>query len=217
MELLTSDQTWIQIDAEDVRRWLLEAIWIHHYDVIRTQPDRMEILDLAIPAFLDAPPHFKKLLGGVDGREGRPVIETKLREITEALHSIPQHTDLWDWNDDDANRANLKTLLRACRLPQYGVASIFKMLHLKRPQLIPVIDDWARRAWTARYSEAWTLDELVETTFLMGKELGARQEGLNEMREVAVSMGWPYNSLSRLRLYDIVFWCYEFERRTLSG
>jgi hypothetical protein len=98
-------------------------------------------------------------------------------------------------------------------MPQYGVASIFKMLHLKRPQLIPIIDEWAREAWAKTYSQSWTVDQLVDITFAMTKELGRRLESLNEIQEVALQLGWPYNSLSKLRLYDIVFWVYENNRR----
>lgn len=175
--------------------------------------DRVEILDLAIPAFLGAHPNFKTLLSTLDGKDGRPDMHSKLNGITDALRLIPQHVDLWEWPDIEQNRAQLRGLLSECRMLSYGVARISKMLHLKRPQLIPVIDDWIRRAWSGCYSENWTFDDLVEITFAMAKELGARHKGLNEIREVAQEMGWPYNSLSRLRLYDVTFWDYENEAR----
>lgn len=189
IEIRTRQQTRARVSREDTRSWLSEAAWIYHYDLIQTSPERMEILDLAIPAFLDAAPNFKKLLSSLDGRENRVDIRTKLSRITEALRPIPQHIDLWDWPDNRENRTNLRALLSECRMTDYGVARMFKMLHLKRPQLIPVIDDWAREAWAETFSQTWTIDELVEITFAMGRELGVRLEGLNEIREVALELG----------------------------
>ncbi len=143
---------------------------------------------------------------------------SKLDSMTEALRLIPQHVDLWDWPlDEGNNRANLRDLISECRVPSNAVASIFKMLHLKRPQLIPVIDDWTRQAWNESYSRKWTFDELVEIMSRMSRELGARREGLEELQTVAQDLGWPFNSLSRLRLYDVAFYGHEIETREDSG
>jgi hypothetical protein len=49
----------------------------------------------------------------------------------------------------------------------------------------------------------------VKIAFAMGKELGARREGLDEIHMVAQELGPPFNSLSKLRLYDLAFYCYE--------
>jgi hypothetical protein len=213
IEVRTRQRTWVNISRDDARKWLSGATWVTHYDVIHTSLDRIEILDLAIPAFLDATPNFKKLLFSLDGRDGRPHLQSKLEEISEALRRIPLHIDLWEWPDNRENRESLYELLRACRMPHYGVARMFKMLHLKRPQLIPVIDEWVREAWTENFSPRWTIDDLVEVTFAMREALGSRLDGLNEIRDVAQELGWPYSSLSRLRTYDIIFWAYEYERK----
>lgn len=90
IEIRTRRRTWIEVSKEDVRDWLNEASWVYHYDVIETPSDRVEILDLAIPAFLGAHPNFKMLLFGLNGRDGRPDMLTKLGQITEALRPIPQ-------------------------------------------------------------------------------------------------------------------------------
>ena len=209
IEVRTRRHSWMEVSEEDVRAWLGEASWIYHYDLIQTPSDRVEILDLAIPAFLGAPPNFKQLLFALDGKDGRPEMHAKLRQITEALEPIPQDIDLWDWPDNRENRSNLARLLSACRTRGYGVARITKMLHRKRPQLIPIVDDWAREAWSENVSQSWTIDDVVEITFTISRELGVRVEVLEEIQKVALELGPPYSGLSRLRLYDIVFWANE--------
>jgi hypothetical protein len=66
----------------------------------------------------------------------------------------------------------------------------------------------AREARAETFSQNWTIDESVGITFTMGRELRDRLENLNEIREVALELGLPYTSLSKLRLYDIIFWVY---------
>lgn len=61
--------------------------------------NRVEILDLSIPAYLEAVPKFRELLGAMDGLDGRPTIESALEDISVALRQLPASTDLWDWPD----------------------------------------------------------------------------------------------------------------------
>lgn len=213
IEIRASDGKWKVVAHDQAAKWLRQAPWVFLYDQIETPADRVQVLDLAIPAFLRAAPNFKRLLQSLRA-PGEPDPKEIFANMTDRLRAVPSDVDLWEWRTDgDRNRATLESLFEACRFKGFALASITKMLHLKRPRLIPIIDDWVRQAWIRPYRRKWTMPEAADLTFRMGDELSLRLEGLNELRGVARSLGWPYDALSTLRLYDIVFWSYEAERR----
>lgn len=207
-EILVRDRGWTAVSEDDIRELLLSSPFVAHYDILETPRNRLAAADLAMPSFLAAVPMFKKLLDGLSGRNGQPNLEEAASDVTQALRQIPDHLELWDWEDTPENRGDLSRLFDLCRsyFAEFGPPKITKLLHLKRPLLIPIIDDQVRRAWNPRARTEWSVAELVDIAFEMGKELGSRRPGLSVLKAVADSLGWPYNSLSRLRLYDIVSW-----------
>ncbi|MGH9169712.1 MAG: DUF6308 family protein [Acidimicrobiales bacterium] len=199
--------TWSTVSVKDVKNDLTNSLdLVNRYDLIETPIRRMQILDLAIPAFLEAPPNFKGMLEELNGMGENPTLAVALAKITTALRALPSATDIWDWPDSPANRAALRLAFSRCRYHSYAHALITKMLHLKRRRLIIPIDSRLRKAWVIPYKKAWTLNEMVDVTFQVGGELGQRPETLRLLRATADRMGWPYNTLSTLRLYDIVSW-----------
>lgn len=201
-----SGGTWANLPLKTVKADLKESLdFINHYDVIDTPISRMQVLDLAAPAFLEAIPKFGKLLEAMDGKGNHPTIERALDDVSSALRDLPANTDIWDWPDNPANRAALRHTFWCCRYFSYGPALITKLLHLKRRRLIIPIDSRLRKAWPTPPHQA-EMDELVDITFDIGRELRRRKASLARLRKVADEMGWPYNSLSTLRLYDIISW-----------
>lgn len=205
IEVRLSGGAWAIVPVEDVKRHLQDSLeFINHYDLIETPNNRMQVLDLAVPAFLEALPKFGQLLEELDGNGSHPTIQDAVDDISSALRALPGATDIWDWPDIPANRAALRHAFSCCRYYSYGPALITKLLHLKRRRLIIPVDSRLRKAWpTTRRAE---LDELVDITFDVGRELRTRRAGLDQLRRTADAMGWPYNSLSTLRLYDIISW-----------
>ena len=182
------------------RSYLVEKSgFVFGYDQIKTPPHKVDLLDLAIPAFLDAVPRFGKLREGVGERHWAE----RLADATRALRSLPANIDLWDWRDTVAHRTSLTTVFRACRFDWYASASVTKMLHRKRPRLIPILDSQVLDVW----SPGWTFDDLVDVAFALGAELGERESSRAALRKVADELGPPYSDLSTLRLYDIAsYW-----------
>ena len=119
---------------------------------------------------------------------------------------LPAFTDLWDWPDTPGNRQLLLSVFNSCRYPSYGMASITKRLHLKGPRLVCPIDSRLWDAWIIPNPQNWLTSDLVDVTFEIGWELRARRTSLRRLKTTADSMGWPFDALSILRLYDIVSW-----------
>lgn len=75
--------------------------------------------------------------------------------IEVALSAVPTDLDLAD-ADLDADlrlRADLAELFRVCKLTGIGVAKASKLLCLKRPRLIPMIDQYVRKALYNRVAD----------------------------------------------------------------
>src|SRR5437016_4526686 len=139
---------WVTLTDAQVRSYLEEkSAFVFGYDQIKTAPNRVDLLDLATPAFLDAVPDFKKMRDGVGERHWAE----RLAAATQALHGLPADVDLWDWPDTAAHRAALTATFSACRFDAYASARVTKMLHRKRPRLIPILDDQVLRVWRPRW------------------------------------------------------------------
>ncbi|MEI8083115.1 MAG: DUF6308 family protein, partial [Actinomycetes bacterium] len=132
-------------------------------------------------------------------------LEAVLDRASACLRAIPVHTDLWDW---DVDQAGLKALFQATTgganesLPGFGPAKCTKLLHRKRPQAVPIIDSWIREQWSASPGSAWTSDDMVAITMEMRGRLGERTAELGLVRDAVISR-WGVD-VSLLRSYDIL-------------
>jgi hypothetical protein len=52
---------WVSVPPDTFRAHLRESGFVFGYDQIKTSANRVDLLDLATPAFLDAIPNFSKL------------------------------------------------------------------------------------------------------------------------------------------------------------
>lgn len=191
---------WVSVPNRTVSRYLRGSEFVFGYDQIRTPKHSVRLLDLAAPAFLDDVPNFRRLRA-----IGERQIVNQLAQASAILKRIPANVDLWDWPGDQRNRALLADLFRACRFDGYSAASFTKMLHLKRPGLIPVLDSRVVRVWHGE--KRWTFEELADVAFAFGDELRRRPATRASLRAVAGALGPPWSQLTTLRLYDIVtYW-----------
>lgn len=192
---------------------------MHLYDSVVTSPDVFTVLDLAIPAFLGAVPSFKNMLAKMDGSTAAHRLPRKrLQEAETALVAIPSNLDLWDWEGTAENKASLANAIHACEFPQFRVARATKLLHLKRPRLIPVFDSWTAEAWLPQGdSQRWTTEEAVDAIFRMGTELKLRLSMMADIESLAATLPPPFPSLTPLRLYDILFWMWMNSHREESS
>ncbi|MGH9201244.1 MAG: DUF6308 family protein [Vicinamibacterales bacterium] len=181
----------------------MAASWfVHDYDQISTPPNQFEILDLAIPAFLDAVPKFQAMRRAFHA--GRPSSLTKtLGELARTIRRVPIDRDLWDVQEPEVRDILAPLFEAATKIVGFGPAVASKLLHRKRPRMIPVIDSYAENAWGTeqRLSKA---DRMLAVTTAMRNELGERRRSRAETRSVAEALGDPYAKLSDLRLYDLL-------------
>jgi hypothetical protein len=200
------DGSWTTVPKDDCIHWIKQSSFCKVYDQIDTNPDRIDVLDLCIPAFLDAVPRFDQLRKTLEDSDAFP---GRLEEMSEALGAIPLKIELWEWDDIEAH-SHLTRLYRACNMPSYKSASLTKMLHRKRPALLPIIDDYVLTSWRDGKVGRWRSEDLADITLRMKEELGAkeRQEALDHLMEKARSLGPPWSGLTRLRLFDIVSYWY---------
>lgn len=204
MPVKKPDGSWTAVSGDQCLNWLKESQFCNLYDRIATDPDRIEILDLALPAFLDAVPNFRQLRAELEP-EGQH--KELLANMSACLQEIPKDIELWDWHDSNAHE-RLTNLYRTCNMTSYKAARFTKMLHLKRPALIPILDAYVLRAWRERRG-GWTSEELAEITLRIRDELSEpdRMKALEALKEGAEGLGEPWAGLSKLRLFDIVsYW-----------
>ncbi|MEL7667273.1 MAG: DUF6308 family protein [Actinomycetota bacterium] len=204
------------VDQETVEKYLSRewSPFIEWYDTIQGPTHTIEVLDLAIPGFLAAPPDFKRMLDPKAWSEPMP---EALRHASQALGRLPVDVDLWDWvpaADEparDERRRFLVKLFQATTggdnhaIPPYGAAACTKLLHRKRPRLVPIIDSGIYRAWAGKDSVNWRTEEMANIALLMADELREpeRQTELDAVETLARGL-WPGVLLSKLRLYDII-------------
>jgi hypothetical protein len=207
IEILNSRGDWVFVDPPKVKEWLRSSRFLYRYDLIKSDPNSIGILDFAIPAFLEAVPPFNKILPEFESPEGTKSFDAMSR----ALRRLPSKIDLWDWERNETNEEKLLLLYKLCSRPYFRAARITKMLHVKRPRLIPIIDSYVAQAWGLGVPQ--TPSGMMTMTFRISEELGQRRNSIEAIKEIASELGPPYASLSRLRLYDIVAWRQEDEER----
>jgi len=187
---------------------VLQAPYVRWYDALPSgEPDRIDIMDLAFPAFLDAVPNFKALLSDCGAEE----LQQKLDAASAALKVLPHGSSLATFDDNDENRVVLKRLFQACTggansgFPQFGPARATKLLHKKRPDLLPIIDSWQLEAWDKR-SDRWSTDDMVDVVFAIRDQIASNGAALSEVGVRARHADQSLPALSDLRIYDILFW-----------
>lgn len=193
----------MSLDPGRVRDLLKGSWFIHDYDQIETDPDRVAILDLAIPAFLGAAPTFlsmrQSLLVPDPGR-----LDDVLTRLTELLARVPKATNLWDFSDDEF--AALREIFAvALEIKEYGPAAASKLLHRKRPHGIPIIDSRVVASWASEWAGKNVSEVgMTEIARRMAKELAREADALEGVAKEATALGEPFARLTPLRLYDVL-------------
>jgi uncharacterized protein DUF6308 len=176
------------------------------YDQVATDPQRVALVDLAIPTLLGARVDFQAL-AEIEPRQGLAGLRARLDRAGTLLRELPLDVDLWDWPGAPDNARRLSELYGACALPGFGPSQVTKLLHRKRPRLLPIVDEtcvWP--AWSRIDPAVWTVDELVRITFAIGAALRRQAEAVLDLRRLAGETGPPLAGLSTLRLYDLLTW-----------
>lgn len=176
--------------------------FVSWYDSLPVDPNGIGLFDLSIPAYLDAVPNFRSLLR--TGSRNRSIVE-QLGVASAALASIPSDVELWDWEVDEPSLVELfqsTTGDRNRSFPGFGPPKCTKLLHRKRPHLIPIIDSFIWMDWTGKsMSGGWTTPAMVGIMRDMRGVLPQHVEQLDLIRS-DIFERWKVD-VSRLRAYDI--------------
>jgi len=128
-------------------------------------------------------------------------------KIEAALESVPVGIGLDDsWPDEESIWEAIRNVYRACWTSDVGEARTTKVLHKKRPQLIPIIDRHMVIGWYyAGYSgpKKWGIDRMVEVTERIKEDMRRNRDPLQELQKELVKAGI---NLTRVRLFDVVLW-----------
>jgi hypothetical protein len=204
----------VHVAADLIRR---EAQYVHWYDALPSGSiNELTLLDLAYPAYLDAVPRFRALLAD----NGWDNLNASLRAASAILCRVPMNVPLSEWPDTQLNRGLLVELFRATTgganggLPHFGPARCTKMLHKKRPNLIPIIDSWQLQAW-GKPTETRRTGDMVDVVFSIRNAIAPQADEFAELALRLKDTDSLLPDLSVVRLYDILFW--ELSKRIETG
>jgi hypothetical protein len=209
MRIKLRDGHWTQIGVPAAVDLILErARYVRQYDALpQGDPDKLELIDLAFPAYLGAVPDFRAVLNPHEWAQ----LDASLKAASDVLGRVPAHVSLTEWSDTEAHQALLVELFRATTgsrnhaLPGFGPARCTKMLHKKRPALIPILDRWQLHAWE-KPVEAWRTADMASVVFAIRDVLIPQVEEFHELSWRLKLQDSSLPHLSAVRLYDILFW-----------
>jgi len=194
------------LELEEAIQTIERTEYVNWYDALpRGKVNEINLLDLALPAYLSAVPNFKSLLAG----QGWSTLESKLKDASLALEEVSDEIELANWDDNAENRELLTKLFMSCiggsnkNFPGFGPAATTKLLHKKRPHLIPIIDSWQLGAW-GKGRNTWKTKEMADVAFEIRKEIRENQSFISDVKD-GLSKS-PHKDLSDIRIYDILFW-----------
>lgn len=208
MRITLRDRTVVEVSTDEASDIIRQADYVRWYDALPGGPvDRVDVGDLALPAFLDGVPNFKRLLADFTWAR----LEASLAVASAALRRVPAHVSLNEWEDSEPHREALRRLFIACTggqndsLPGFGPAICTKMLHKKRPSLIPIIDSWQLEAW-GKKPDPWSTSDMVDVVFDIRDFMADQVQEFSALAEQLVVDDVSLPALSSIRLYDILFW-----------
>ncbi len=132
----------------------------------------------------------------------------KSKQIAKILAKIP-NTPLHRFNDNKWGeiKFDIETLLAQCLIDDFGLAKVTKILHLKRPEVFPVLDSYVI-AFLLADSLSGASKRRYLRAGLRGLELARRiitknKKSFEELQRQVRDLPIP---LSIVRLFDILCW-----------
>lgn len=149
-----------------------------------------------------------RLYARIRGSVARGIMQCQ--RINTALAAVP-NTELGCIDDDGWNALKWRfyQLLEAfCSLQGVGIAVATKVLHLKRPEMIPIIDSFVAEFLLGIKlqnitNKATLVQKAVECTNIIRRDIRRNLQAFTELREQLSNLPIP---LTKVRLYDILVW-----------
>ena len=161
-------------------------------------PNRLEPVDLLAPAILQAPVRGEFIIAMYQAqgtyRQLRVALEAVVAESTGRARFEEQ-----DLTDDDNSWSLVREALRASdSTPGIKASIVTKILHRKRPNLVPIFDSKVAQYYGLSTRAPWELWPLIQGDVI---------ENAPFLDDLAGGTLTPDNRpLSRLRTLDIVIW-----------
>jgi len=195
-----------EISIDEAVFLVSRAEYVHWYDALPAgDPNAISVMDLSFPVFLDAVPRFKSFLSN----NGWNKLSKMMAAASACLSNIPLDVPLKSWEDTPDNRESLKLLFKSCMgqtggFPGFGPACCTKMLHKKRPALLPIIDSWQLES--CGYNDSGTPLEMVEAVYENKHRMESNLPELLLVQDQLINSEKNIPLLSLVRIYDILFW-----------
>lgn len=211
LTLTPSSGTAVSVDVGRLATHIAtDCSFIHYYDAAETErDDRIHPQDWALPALLQAPwraaDPYARILQVPDGGE-----ISHWKSIEAYLAKVGTGWSLEDPNAEVYAPAVLALMQRTMTTPWVKAAVATKLLHKKRPNLIPVID---RELWafykpsdlTSVYPSATQVCEVIFGSFFSDLRRPQNHLSLTELQHRLVAHG-GLPAIGRVRLLEMAVW-----------
>jgi len=168
------------------------------YDRLDTgnQPDRLSDGDLLAPVLLNVKPSIRAYQGLVAKRQA----------IEERLRLLPHDLDLADATDDQVRDvASLYEVLDTSKIPGVQGTTLSKVLHRKRPRLVPLHDAKIRAVYVGPDAPVPFAEDRPWTEY-MAVLARAMRDDLRGGTDAWSRMAGLADGLTPLRALDIMAW-----------
>jgi len=143
---------------------------------------------------------------GMDGRAFLTFNRNRAK-VEAALKSLPVGLALHDpWPNQQSTWQAIQDAYLACRGPQVGPTRITKVLHKKRPRLIPLID---RMVVIGRYYKSYPGRPRGEVRGMIGVTRTIRRDMMrnaNALLKLQMEVKERGINLTQVRLFDMLLW-----------
>lgn len=180
---------------EKLVRYLSDGGW-ELYDGVETDQDsKLTIGDIVLSVTLNSRLNTRRQVWQV--WKGKQAVE-------KALARIPGNASL---EDEAIPWEELRTLFQAmCAIEDIAGAKATKILHKKRPSLIPIYDSILEgycKKRVPRWSTLSWADGLVECMKAFRVDLMVNQKELHVLRDMMAARGWP---ITPVRAMEVLIW-----------
>ncbi len=180
---------------EKLARYLSDGGW-ELYDGIKTAQDcEITISDIVLSVTLNSRLNTRRQVWQV--WKGKLAVETALTRIS-ADASLEDEAIPWE---------ELRNLFKAmCAIEDIAGAKATKILHKKRPRLIPIYDSILEgycKKRIPRWSSLSWADGLVEYMKVFRADLLANQNELHVLCNMMAARGWP---VTPVRAMEVLIW-----------
>jgi len=200
LKLSHKDKGWIEIDIDIGNLFSNDDISDKLYDEALTgsTPNDITSADVAITVAVNSRANYKTLASVYGRRE----------DINKALSTISKCQTLTDANDEIFGK--VKDLFRIIMVSHVGLSTASKILHKKRPYLIPIIDTYILKHYKMFFSEK-KLPEHEKAIVIMKEMKKEIEHSENQDFFKKATQKWQ---LSKVRLLEKAIWIQHDKLRT---